>query len=682
MKKLLVIVLMLCATAASAQWSRTSSYADGSVLGETSSPTAIGIYTNSGISLLKSANPVWSMIGYATAGFSPTRFAATDSIIFLTDDVWYHASRDGGVTWSIAQGPLSPQFIGIMGQTLVAIGQDNVVNFSVNWGATWQQAPAGLSTAYPLLSTIMDNQVFALQETGNSNIALYQCTRNGTTFSAWSLVKSFPQFQTFYTIASSGGILYTGTDTGVKRSADKGLTWGYVSDVQEDVGQIVIDSSSLYSVGLSMYDLKRYDLKTSIWTTILPPWYDTVATAIFACNGQFYAYLSNHYGQPYGFYRYAGNRWLTMTALPVGNPAREYHAVKQTGNYLFTSLSEVTGATGSWAYYSFDDGLTWNRFESSTAWSVNDALFAGNHYLVAGLPGVGIADPAAGTITATGGITASQAYSLEKFGNLLYVGTSEGIYTSANDGATWTYKFLKGRIVYKLRAVNGILYAGTDQGLFATTDGLTFGNTTCMAAGITDIAATNTELFVTSVSGLLKRVDSLNAWVPVGTTLVGTDVTAIVAHSIRLYAGTAHGTVVYTDDGGKTWMDISEAAFRDVTGLGFLGSKLVMSELNSGVWIYPSSWPNGIGENGQSRPLTLFPNPVGERLNLRLPGGFRGDISLEIKNIAGVTVMKMPACSVVNGSVSLRVAGLPAGMYIISVRGRDQTVTGRFCKAE
>ncbi len=618
MKTLFFIVLLFAATDASAQWSRTSSCSDGTVLGVSSSPKAIGIYTSSGISLLKSANPVWSMIGYATAGFSPTGFAATDSIIFLTDDVWYHASRDGGGAWSIAQGPLSPQFIGIMGQTLVAIGQDNIVNFSLNWGTTWQQAPAGLSTTYPLLSTIMDNQVFALQETGNSNIALYQCTRNGTTFSAWSLVKSFPQFQTFYTIVSSGGILYTGTDTGVKRSADKGLTWGYVSDVQEDVGQIVIDSSSLYSVGLSMYDLKRYDLKTSVWTTILPPWYDTVATAIFACNGQFYAYLSNHYGQPYGFYRYAGNRWLTMTALPVGNPAREYHAVKQTGNYLFTSLSEVAGATGSWAYYSADDGLTWNWFESSVAWSVNDALFTGNHYLVAGFPGVGIADPV----------------------------------------------------------------AGTDQGLFATTDGLTFGNTTCMAAGITDIAATNTELFVTSVSGLLKRVDSLNAWLPVGTTLVGTDVTAIVAHSIRLYAGTVHGTVVYTDDGGKTWMDISEAAFQDVTGLGFLGSKLVMSELNSGVWIYPSSWPNGIGETGQPQAMTLFPNPVGERLNLRLPGGFRGDFSLEIKNIAGVTVMKMPACSVVNGSASLRVAGLPAGMYIISVRGGDQTVTGRFCKAE
>ena len=287
MKKLLVIVLVLCATAASAQWSRSSSYADGSVLGETSSPQAIGIFTNMGISLLKSANPVWSTIDYATASFLPTRFAATDSILFLTDGLWYHASHDGGLTWSIAQGPLSPQFIGIMGQTLVAIGQDNVVHFSVNRGASWQQAPAGLNTAYSLRSTIMDNQIFAFQETGNSNYALYQCTWNGTAFSAWTLVKSFPQFQIFYSIASYGGILYAGTDTGVKPSPDKGLSWGYVSDVQEDVGQIVIDSSYLFSAGFSMYDVKRYDLKTSLWTTILPAWYDTVATGISPATDSF-----------------------------------------------------------------------------------------------------------------------------------------------------------------------------------------------------------------------------------------------------------------------------------------------------------------------------------------------------------------------------------------------------------
>ena len=310
-----------------------------------------------------------------------------------------------------------------------------------------------------------------------------------------------------------------------------------------------------------------------------------------------------------------------MTALPVGNPANEYRAVKHTGNYLFTSLSRVSGGFGSWVYSSADDGLTWNRFETSVSWSVTDALLAGSQYLVAGFPGVGLVDPVAGTITSATGITASQAYSLEKFGNLLYAGTSEGIYTSANNGTSWTYKFLKGRIVYKLMVFNGILYAGTDQGLFSTTDGITFGNTTCLAAGITDIAATNTDLFVTSVSGLLKKVDSLNAWIPSGTTLVGTDVTTIVAHSIRLYAGTAHGTVVYTDDGGVTWMDISEAAFRDVTGLSFLGSKLVMSELNSGVWIYPTSWPNGmevpVRLNGNVAMTANF-EVVGNRLALRV----------------------------------------------------------------
>ncbi|MEI7663026.1 MAG: T9SS type A sorting domain-containing protein [Bacteroidota bacterium] len=681
MKKLLPVLFLFFTLASSGQWTSTSSYYDGTTFALFSSPQAIGLVTNTGLSMLKSSGPGWHPLMTAT-WFSTPMVALTDRLIMIADGSYYTISHDGGASWQQQTGPSAPQFMGIMGQTLLVIDQDKFVRYSTDLGNTWQQSPSGLDANYGITATIMGNEIYALQNSGNSSDNLYRCSYDGTVFTAWTLVKAFPQFQDHYTLKAFKGVLYMGTDSGVKRSMDQGVSWGYVSDVQENVAFIEIDSTYLYSTDLSMYGLKRYNFQTSLWTTILQPFVDTALTAMAACNGQFYACLSNHFGQNLGLFRYRDNKWQSAAALPVGASATSVNHVKYAGTGLFTAATGMATLTGANVYSSADRGASWLRYETTSSWSLNDAFLSGSKYLVAGNNGVGIADPANGTITLSSGINGYEAFTFEKFGSLLYAGTADGIYTSSNDGQNWGYKFLKGKIVYKLKVANNILYGGTDQGLFSTSDGITWSNTTCLVPDIRDIAASTTDIFVTSSSGLLKKVDSLNAWIPVGTALVGIDVTAIVARSVRLFAGTAHGTVLYTDDAGTTWMDISSAGFQDITGFDFAGGSLFASEKSSGIWEYPAGWPSGIEPAPVKSSLAIFPNPASDVITIRFPRLLKGTTTVEIENITGIPVRSDLRQAVSNGMARLNVAGLPAGIYFVVVRSNDLEFIGKFIKTD
>lgn len=82
----------------------------------------------------------------------------------------------------------------------------------------------------------------------------------------------------------------------------------------------------------------------------------------------------------------------------------------------------------------------------------------------------------------------------------------------------------------------------------------------------------------------------------------------------------------------------------------------------------------GVAEAGQQA-LRIFPNPVRERLSVRLDDG--GDFRLLICDLRGRLVAEVEATG---GSAEADVAHLPAGMYGIAVLSAGRTWTGRFLK--
>ena len=682
MKKLVLPFLLFISTVSYAQWSPTSSYFTGQILGASSSPEAICLLTSSGVSMLKANNPEWSPLATMT-GFSSPVIAGNDTIIVIAEGISYNISHDGGVSWAMQTGPGSPQFLGIMGQVIIAIDQANDLFFTTDYGLTWKQSPGFFISSSGIIATVMYNEVYAIQYYGNGIEKLYKCSFDGVNFTSWQVVRSYPPYEYHNDLISYDSVLYMAASTGVKKSANKGVTWSFVGNAIGETSQICMDSSNIYAYyGMSGYGISSYSFITNKWTTVLPAYNDTVASLIAACEGRFYAGLSTYFGETMGFYRYMDGNWIPITALPVGAENFEIPCVRSVDNVLFTSVRDVNGIQKGYACTSSDQGATWLSCLSIESWSVNDAFHSGANFLIAGNPGVGIVNQPTNLITLASGLFGYEAYSFEKFRNILYVGTADGIYTSTNDGSNWTYKYLKGKIVYKLKVCRDTLFAGTDQGLFYSPNGTTWGSTTCLYADIKDIAATTKDIFVTSVTGILKKIDSLNVWLPIGTSLVGIDVNAVIARGGRLYTGTAHGTVLYTDDGGNTWMDISDARFKNVTGIDISGNNLFVSENNLGVWIYPVDWPSGIDPGKVNSPLSLFPNPVKDHLTIVIPESFRVTSTLELTNVYGISVKNIQIPETCNGKITINIGDLPSGFYLVILKNRNQRMYSRLSKVD
>lgn len=87
-----------------------------------------------------------------------------------------------------------------------------------------------------------------------------------------------------------------------------------------------------------------------------------------------------------------------------------------------------------------------------------------------------------------------------------------------------------------------------------------------------------------------------------------------------------------------------------------------------------SAAPLGMGESGFTSVL-LYPNPVGDMLNLVLPGQSVADA--ELLRLDGVSVFKGP---IRGPKAVINVADLPGGLYILRITGENTNVVRKFIK--
>ncbi|MCY7330471.1 MAG: T9SS type A sorting domain-containing protein [Saprospiraceae bacterium] len=83
----------------------------------------------------------------------------------------------------------------------------------------------------------------------------------------------------------------------------------------------------------------------------------------------------------------------------------------------------------------------------------------------------------------------------------------------------------------------------------------------------------------------------------------------------------------------------------------------------------------GVSE-ASSTTLQVYPNPVRDRLSIRLPG--EGTFRLLIHNMQGALVLEQSTAY--EDPLEVRVADLPGGMYGISVYSGSRVMTGKFVK--
>ncbi len=174
--------------------------------------------------------------------------------------------------------------------------------------------------------------------------------------------------------------------------------------------------------------------------------------------------------------------------------------------------------------------------------------------------------------------------SLAAVGTNLFAGTPNGVYRSTDIGTSWTLvsSALVGNAtnIRTLIANGTSLFAGTDSGVYKSGDNGT--NWTVVNSGLPDLhitllGAIGTSLFVaTRDSGLYRSTDSGTTWTIPSKTFKGTHsgFTSFAAIGIYLFAGTASGVILTTDNGVK-WKSVRTGLRSDnITALAAQGTTL------------------------------------------------------------------------------------------------------------
>jgi len=142
----------------------------------------------------------------------------------------------------------------------------------------------------------------------------------------------------------------------------------------------------------------------------------------------------------------------------------------------------------------------------------------------------------------------------------LYAATDSGLFRSSDDGTSWAFIGLAGKIVNTVAAIDTSLFAGTERdGLFRSTDvGRSWKADTIagMDPSVRAFVVIPPYLFAGTPGGLYRTPDGGRSWSRFDAGLSNPNVKALCVKGAALFAGT-YGGVFRSTDGGEYWSKTS-----------------------------------------------------------------------------------------------------------------------------
>jgi Secretion system C-terminal sorting domain len=191
-------------------------------------------------------------------------------------------------------------------------------------------------------------------------------------------------------------------------------------------------------------------------------------------------------------------------------------------------------------------------------------------------------------------------YSLAAQGNNVFAGTfNNGVYYSANNGATWFQTPLNNHNVWSM-AVNGnYAFAGT-FGLFLSVNNGTSWSQVLFNQYVYSLAANGNNVFAGTGNGVFLSADNGASWSQ--TTLQNREVDALTVNGDNVYAGAYAYGVFYSPDNGVNWY-YTNLNNQNVKSLAVTGNNIFAGTDNNGVFV---SNDNGINWIQRNEGLTSF----------------------------------------------------------------------------
>jgi hypothetical protein len=169
---------------------------------------------------------------------------------------------------------------------------------------------------------------------------------------------------------------------------------------------------------------------------------------------------------------------------------------------------------------------------------------------------------------------------ISKHNNIVYVGTSDGIYITADSGNSWVSSDsgITTKFINFVGESGANLYAGTSHGIYISTDkGVhwKFQAVGLVSPSVNSFASLGSTLFAGTSEGLYNSSDGGKNWILSTNIMKGASVVGLAENGMHLFAGTSSHGVFLSNDTGKTWSSLNNQLYdTNVVSLVYTGKYL------------------------------------------------------------------------------------------------------------
>ncbi|MCK9279967.1 MAG: T9SS type A sorting domain-containing protein [Melioribacteraceae bacterium] len=319
---------------------------------------------------------------------------------------------------------------------------------------------------------------------------------------------------------------------------------------------------------------------------------------------------------------YGGGLFYSSDRGTNWNHIKNDFRMQYGGEYAVTSLIKLdsiifAGTYGGGIYILTNDGFNWVK--SSLTSGIVHSLYNWENNIYVGTEDQGVyysSDNGTTWLQINSGLEDIAVWSLTVSQNKLFVGTSTGLYSFANENSIWSKTNLNNAWVYSLFDYKDLLFAGiwrcgiqfsSDSGSswIVSENGLI--NTT-----INSFSNNGNYIYSAAYEGVFHSVDGVTNWDLLNSGLPNQPIRSIVATDNYLFAGTIDLTnagIFRSSNKGGAWESVNNGIrSTSIYSLFATDSKVYAGTFNQGVYISDNNglnWTQSNVTNGSIYSFTL-----------------------------------------------------------------------------
>jgi photosystem II stability/assembly factor-like uncharacterized protein len=449
-------------------------------------------------------------------------------------------------------------------------------------GANWQQIKKGMIDDSDVFSVIVDHSnpsiVFASACSG-----IYKSENAGSLFSKIQGIPfSARRTRVLKQDPTNENIVYAGTTEGLWKTSDLGKTWKRMSNPEIVVNDVLVDprDSNHVLLATDRSGVMASTDGTQSWTTSNKGYAHRYVSALLADLKEadtFYVGLVND--REYGgvFYtRDAGHTWLQRSA---GLGGRDIFALKQA-----SSGTLVAGTNRG--MFALD--------HNATQWRAMNSIVTEQIVKSAKVAKKGSKKAATTTITKKAGELDARVNDLELGSQRWLAATTQGIYSSTDQGKTWKGGPIMGqRDFVSVRAQGSFMVASTHTGAMVSNDsGATWkqAGLPSFMTGIRGSALSHDGgIVIAAREGIYRSSDSGTTWEHVVNGLPSKDITSVSFDEHRkrfLATSDSTGVIFVSTDSGRSWQRGPDTGF-PLRRVSVVGGRFIAATPFDGVVLQP-----------------------------------------------------------------------------------------------